>query len=72
MAKQESKNMSKYSDTEIIDSFFACWANGDHDDIKSALYALIKRFGGTPTFRGPLESLARPFMICARTIATPP
>lgn len=47
MAKKESKSMSKYSDAEIIDSFFVCWADGDADDIKSALYALIKRFGGT-------------------------
>lgn len=47
MAKKESKNMSKYSDTEIIDSFFAAWADGDADDIKSVLYSLIKRFGGT-------------------------
>lgn len=47
MVKQESKTMDKYSDAEIIDSFFACWANGDADDIKSALYGLIKRLGGT-------------------------
>jgi len=47
MAKPESKVMSKYSEDEIIDSFFDSWADGDPDDIKSALYALIKRFGGT-------------------------
>lgn len=47
MAIQESKVMSKYSDAEIIDSFFDAWGDGDADDIKSALYALIKRFGGT-------------------------
>lgn len=39
--------MNKYLDTEIIESFFAAWGDGDADDIKSALYALIKRFGGT-------------------------
>ena len=47
MARPESKNMNKYSDHEIIDSFFDAWSDGDADDIKSALYALIKRFGGT-------------------------
>ncbi len=39
--------MNKYSDDEIIDSFFDSWIDGDPDDIKSALYALVKRFGGT-------------------------
>jgi DNA-binding phage protein len=39
--------MNKYSDQEIVDSFFAAWADGDPDDIKSALYSLLKRFGGT-------------------------
>ena len=39
--------MNKYSDTEIIDSFFDAWSDGDADDIKSALYSLIQRFGGT-------------------------
>lgn len=47
MARQELKNMNKYSDAEIIDSFFAAWNDGDPDDIKSALYSLVKRFGGT-------------------------
>lgn len=47
MEKSESKIMNQYSDTEIINSFFASWVDGDPDDIKSALYALIKRFGGT-------------------------
>ncbi len=47
MARQESKTMSKYSDTEIINSFFEAWSDGDADDIKSALHSLIKRFGGT-------------------------
>jgi len=47
MAKQELKNMNKYSDEEIVESFFTSWADGDADDIKSSLYSLIKRFGGT-------------------------
>ena len=47
MEKQELKTMNKYSDTEIIESFFSAWSDGDADDIKSALYALIKRLGGT-------------------------
>ena len=47
MAKSELKFMSEYSDDEIIDSFFDSWVDGDPDDIKSVLYALIKRFGGT-------------------------
>ena len=47
MGKQESKNMSKYSDAEIVESFFSSWVDGDPDDIKSSLYSLIKRFGGT-------------------------
>ncbi len=47
MAKRESKNMNKYSDSELIQSFFEAWNDGDADDIKSSLYALIKRFGGT-------------------------
>lgn len=47
MAKQEPAFMKKYSDDEIIESFFESWSDGDPDDIKSALYALIKRFGGT-------------------------
>lgn len=47
MAQSESKNMNKYSDGEIINSFFETWADGDSDDIKSSLYALIKRFGAT-------------------------
>lgn len=47
MAQSESKNMSKYSDQEIVTSFFDAWGDGDPDDIKSALYALIKRFGAT-------------------------
>lgn len=47
MEKSESKNMNKYSDKEIIKSFFSAWADGDPDDIKSALYSLLKRFGAT-------------------------
>lgn len=47
MGRQELEFMKKYSDTEIIESFFASWVDGDADDIKSGLYALIKRFGGT-------------------------
>ncbi|NQZ19734.1 MAG: hypothetical protein HRT44_10825, partial [Bdellovibrionales bacterium] len=47
MAQLESKNMNKYSDQEIISSFFDSWNDGDPDDIKSALYSLIKRFGAT-------------------------
>ncbi len=47
MAAQERKFMNKYSDKEIIDGFFASWIDGDPDDIKSSLYALVKRFGGT-------------------------
>jgi probable addiction module antidote protein len=47
MEKSNSKIMSKYSDAEIIQSFFAAWNDGDADDIKSALYALIKRIGAT-------------------------
>lgn len=39
--------MNQYLDVEIINSFLNSWADGDPDDIKSALYALIKRFGGT-------------------------
>lgn len=47
MAKRESKFMSKYSDSEIIENFFGAWNDGDADDIKSALFALVQRFGGT-------------------------
>ena len=47
MARSEHKNMSKYSDQEIIDSFFEAWNDGDPDDIKSAIYSILKRFGAT-------------------------
>ena len=47
MAKFESKNMNKYSNQEIIESFFEAWNDGDADDIKSAIYSLLKRFGAT-------------------------
>lgn len=47
MEQQESTYMNKYSDSEIISSFFDSWSDGDPDDIKSSLYALIKRFGAT-------------------------
>ena len=47
MAQSELKNMNKYSDEEIVNSFFDAWADGDPEDIKSSLYALIKRFGAT-------------------------
>lgn len=39
--------MNKYLDLEIIQSFFDSWSDGDPDDIKSSLYAIIKRFGAT-------------------------
>jgi probable addiction module antidote protein len=39
--------MNKYSESEIAESFLAAWSDGDPDDIKSALYAIIKRFGAT-------------------------
>ena len=51
MAKQEPKFMNKYSDSEIIHSFFEAWLDGDPDDIKSSLYSLIQRFGGTQLSR---------------------
>ena len=47
MARSEQKFMSKYSDKEIIRSFLNAWGDGDPDDIKSAIYAVIKRFGAT-------------------------
>lgn len=47
MGKSESKFMNKYSDKELIKSFFDCWSDGDPDDIKSSVFALIKRFGAT-------------------------
>lgn len=47
MEKKKSKIMNKYSDQEIIQSFFDAWADGDPDDIKSAIYSLLKRFGAT-------------------------
>ena len=47
MEKSELKNMNKYSDQEIIDSFFEAWGDGDPDDIKSSLYSLLKRLGAT-------------------------
>jgi DNA-binding phage protein len=47
MEKSESKNMNKYSDSEMLTAFFDSWNDGDPDDIKSALYALLKRFGAT-------------------------
>ena len=47
MARSEQKFMNKYSDKEIIRSFLNAWSDGDPDDIKSALYAVIKRFGAT-------------------------
>ncbi|MGH1469392.1 MAG: hypothetical protein ACRBBP_11055 [Bdellovibrionales bacterium] len=39
--------MNKYSEAELIQSFFDAWTDGDSDDIKSTLYAVIKRLGGT-------------------------
>jgi len=39
--------MSKYSDDEIALSFLDAWMDGDPDDIKSALLAVIKRMGAT-------------------------
>ncbi len=47
MERLESKIMSKYTDQEIISSFFNSWNDGDPDDIKSAIFSLIKRFGAT-------------------------
>jgi DNA-binding phage protein len=47
MRKSERKPMNKYSDKEIIKSFFDSWIDGDPDDIKSALYSLLQRFGAT-------------------------
>ena len=47
MAQSEHKFMNKYSDQEIAQSFGNAWSNGDADDIKSSLYAVIKRFGAT-------------------------
>lgn len=47
MDKLEQKFMNKYSDEEIAESFLNAWKDGDPDDIKSALYSLIKRFGAT-------------------------
>jgi len=47
MAASEQKFMNKYSDKEIIRSFLNAWGDADPDDIKSALYAVIKRFGAT-------------------------
>ena len=47
MERSELKNMNKYSDQEIIDSFFNAWNDGDPDDIKSSLYSVLKRFGAT-------------------------
>jgi probable addiction module antidote protein len=47
MDKSEQKFMNKYSDEEIAESFLNAWTDGDPDDIKSALYAIMKRFGAT-------------------------
>jgi probable addiction module antidote protein len=47
MARPEQNFMNKYSDEEIVQSFMNSWNDGDPDDIKSALYAVIKRFGAT-------------------------
>jgi len=51
MEKLESKNMNKYSDTEIIDSFFVSLSEGDPDDIKASLYSILSRFGATNVSR---------------------
>ena len=47
MGKSEPKFMNKYSDDEIAISFIEAWVDGDPDDIKSALHALLKRMGAT-------------------------
>lgn len=47
MAQSEHNHMSKYTDAEIKASFIDAWSDGDPDDIKSALYSLIKRLGAT-------------------------
>lgn len=47
MEKKKSKIMNKYTDQEIVQSFFEAWADGDTDDIKSAIYSLLQRFGAT-------------------------
>jgi len=39
--------MKNYSDLEIVESFFDSWTEGDSDDIKSSLYSILVRFGGT-------------------------
>ena len=47
MARSELKSMNKYTDQELLQLFYDTWADGDPDDIKSSLYALIQRFGGS-------------------------
>lgn len=47
MERSERKFMSKYSDFEIAKSYIDAWTDGYSDDIKSALYAVLKRFGAT-------------------------
>ena len=47
MERRESKIMNKYSNEEIIQGFFDAWNDGDPDDIKSSILALLKRFGAT-------------------------
>lgn len=47
MRTSEQKFMSKYTDSEIIAAFIDAWNEGDSDDIKSAIYAILKRFGAT-------------------------
>ncbi len=47
MESSEQKFMSKYSDSEIALAFIMAWNDGDSDDIKSAIHAIIKRFGAT-------------------------
>ena len=51
MGKSERKFMNKYSDAEVAQSFIEAWNDGDPDDIKSALYAVIQRFGATEISR---------------------
>jgi len=52
MEKSEQKFMSKYTDEEISLSFLHAWIDGDPDDIKSALLAVIKRVGATSIANG--------------------
>ena len=47
MEKSESKYLNKLTDQELIENFFVSLSEGDPDDIKSAIYSILKRFGAT-------------------------